>query len=383
MMTTLLRIPVDGKVIQWAIDNGEKNDEDLLKKYSINKWKNAKNKSDYPTFNQLQGFSRDTKIPFRYLIKSSIPEENNDFVKYRTVNNSDVLPSRKLVDTIHQMESRQAWMKQYLLEQKTNHKFDLLNQLSVNIDPISASSNVIDILNLSSVYQSFMTDDDFFSLLKNRISDYGVLVMQNGIVGSNTQRPLNVDEFRAFVLIDDIVPLIFINSKDSKTAKIFSLIHEFIHILLGNNEILNVSPDVDVKDERWINTVTINVLMPKERVLKIVNWNDSPEDNVRKLSRKFHTSILATSIRTVELNIFSQKIVDWAQVEQKNALANKKSSSGGNFYNNAVSRVDLNFANAVISDEATGNMPLSTAADMLGVSLKTYQKTVNKILGLE
>jgi Zn-dependent peptidase ImmA (M78 family) len=192
-----------------------------------------------------------------------------------------------------------------------------------------------------------------------------------------------VDEFRAFVLIDDIVPLIFINSKDSKTAKIFSLIHEFIHILLGNNEILNVSPDVDVKDERWINTVTINVLMPKERVLKIVNWNDSPEDNVRKLSRKFHTSILATSIRTVELNIFSQKIVDWAQVEQKNALANKKSSSGGNFYNNAVSRVDLNFANAVISDEATGNMPLSTAADMLGVSLKTYQKTVNKILGLE
>ncbi|MCH4132052.1 MAG: ImmA/IrrE family metallo-endopeptidase [Companilactobacillus sp.] len=382
-MTTLLRIPVDGKVIQWAIDNGEKNDEDLLKKYSINKWKNAKNKSDYPTFNQLQGFSRDTKIPFRYLIKSSIPEENNDFVKYRTVNNSDVLPSRKLVDTIHQMESRQAWMKQYLLEQKTNHKFDLLNQLSVNIDPISASSNVIDILNLSSVYQSFMTDDDFFSLLKNRISDYGVLVMQNGIVGSNTQRPLNVDEFRAFVLIDDIVPLIFINSKDSKTAKIFSLIHEFIHILLGNNEILNVSPDVDVKDERWINTVTINVLMPKERVLKIVNWNDSPEDNVRKLSRKFHTSILATSIRTVELNIFSQKIVDWAQVEQKNALANKKSSSGGNFYNNAVSRVDLNFANAVISDEATGNMPLSTAADMLGVSLKTYQKTVNKILGLE
>lgn len=85
--------------------------------------------------------------------------------------------------------------------------------------------------------------------------------MQKGGAGLGTNRPLEVNELRAFVLLDDYAPLIFINQKDSYTARIFSLIHEFIHILHGTDELLSGN-DCRIVEERHINKVVAAFLKP-------------------------------------------------------------------------------------------------------------------------
>lgn len=381
-MTAVVRVPVSEDVINWAIEHGEKSEDELLKKYDLQAWKNPKADHDNPTFKQIQSFSRETRIPFNYFFNQEIPQETNNFVKFRTINNTNVQPSRRLIDTIHEMESRQEWMKAYLLKQEDIQQSKLLNSLNVKMDSQDAAKRVISLLKLTDILEKSMTDDDYFTTLRIRLGSLGIMVMQNGIVGTNTHRPLDVAEFRAFVLIDETVPLIFINSADSKKAKIFSLVHEFIHVMLGQNEVLNVSPDVDVADERWINAVTINALLPEQNICATMSKKSSHKKNLMLLSRKFHTSLVATAIRLETLGIYGRAEVKWAQENQKQNLQLKTKSSGGDFYNTAISRVDRRFANAVINNESAGSISISSAADMLGVTLKTYNTTVDKILGM-
>src|SRR5699024_11556870 len=64
-------------------------------------------------------------------------------------------------------------------------------------------------------------------------------VMQNGIALNNTHRPLDLNEFRAFTLVDEYAPLIFINTLDTNNGKTFSLLNEVAHVFLGINSLYN------------------------------------------------------------------------------------------------------------------------------------------------
>lgn len=79
-----------------------------------------------------------------------------------------------------------------------------------------------------------------FKFLLERAEEKGIIVLINGIVGNNTHRKLKVEEIRGFVLYDEISPVVFINNNDAISAKIFTLIHEIIHILIGQSVSFNL-----------------------------------------------------------------------------------------------------------------------------------------------
>ncbi|MFC6290123.1 ImmA/IrrE family metallo-endopeptidase [Levilactobacillus angrenensis] len=374
-----LRVPVSAKVIQWAIAHGEKSADELRRKFQLAAWLHPRTATDLPTFQQIQSFSHETRVPFDYFFRDRVPEEEYAFTALRTINAPAEQPSRRLVETVYTMETRQAWMTDYLLEQDDHSQFQYLRVIDEGMCPATAAKKVADLLALSGLVE--MNDADFLTALRASVSKLGILVIQNGVVGTDSQRPLPVAEFRAMALSDEVSPLIFINDTDNEQAKVFSLLHELIHVLLGYSEILNASLVDDVVSERWVNQVTMNVLLPETAVCAALANGRSVVDGLKFLSRKYHVSLMTAATRLQSLGAADHPLVNWVRTEQQRLDMVERADSGRNRREVDCSRIDLRFAKAVIDREASGELPIASAAAMLDVPLRTYDGVVDALMG--
>jgi Zn-dependent peptidase ImmA (M78 family) len=106
---------------------------------------------------------------------------------------------------------------------------------------------------------SWGTAEDAFRAWVDACEDIGVFVFQSSDV--------DVAEMRGFVLVDPLAPTITINAKDARSARVFTLLHEFGHILLGEEGISNlVLPPhprtPEQKIEVFCNALAAEILVP-------------------------------------------------------------------------------------------------------------------------
>lgn len=68
-----------------------------------------------PTYNQIEKISKASGIPLGYFFLKTPPVEDTSFVEYRTVDSAELSnPSRNLIDTMHDMEIIQDWLRNEL-----------------------------------------------------------------------------------------------------------------------------------------------------------------------------------------------------------------------------------------------------------------------------
>ena len=140
---------------------------------------------------------------------------------------------------MHDMDQVQEWMHDYLFS-TGSPTMEYVGALQKEQSYEIFAQYVRSLLDLPiDWYKESKNANASFSIIRKAISNKGTIVMMSGIVGNNTHRPLSIDESRAFSITDDYAPLIFINSNDSVNGKLFSLLHEFAHICIGENSLFN------------------------------------------------------------------------------------------------------------------------------------------------
>ena len=195
--------------------------------------------------------------------------------------------------------------------------------------------------------------------------------MVSGVVGSNTHRRFNVEEFRGFALADPLAPLIFINGKDSKAAQMFTLAHELAHLWLGESGVSDAQaatqPDEQV--ERWCNAVAAELLVPLEQLRPTYDPENELYDEMQRLARQFKASTLVIVRRLFDLGVFDRETL-WetyrAELERVKALSSKE-STGGNFYNTLDARTGKRFIKALVANTLEGQTQFTAAFRMLGI----------------
>lgn len=310
-----MKVHIEKDVLEWVLQQCQNvaiNDETTM---LLDKWMTGEKT---PTFNQVEKVSKATRIPFGYFFLQEPPVEDTSLLEYRTVHSIDLeTPSRDLMDTIHDMELIQDWIKEDLL-QKGIDPPDFIGAMNVQSDVndfANYSRNILG-LNLKWFLQG-KSSYDSFRYIRNAISNAGVAVMMSGIVGNNTRRSLSIDEFRAFTLIDELAPLIFINSNDSWNGKLFSLLHEFNHIVLGKSSFYNdrYSAQQRVsKLEVLCNAVTAEILVPHQLFLK--EWeilgDAEASEKINVVAKIFRCGTIVVARRALDARFISEDTYDIA-----------------------------------------------------------------------
>lgn len=112
-----------------------------------------------------------------------------------------------------------------------------------------------------------------FNLLRRRAGAAGVFVLLKGDLGSH-HSALDLEFFRGFSLADEIAPFVVVNDRDAKTAWSFTLLHELVHLLLGQTGVSGEHAGNEV--EMFCNGVAGEFLLPSPEVKEAGIGNGMP-----------------------------------------------------------------------------------------------------------
>lgn len=318
-----------------------------------------------PTFNQLSTIAKLINTPTGLLMLSEVVDSGKEKLKFRTFNSAYIDGmSAELQDTITEMRTKQEFLRDEI-----EYELDFLGQFSLKDDYKEVASYIRKRLALPiPIRGSYSNPQSTLNSLRSAVNSIGVFVFISGRIKDNTHRKLDNQEFRGLVLSDKKAPIIFVNGTDTKRGQLFTLIHELVHLFIGDEEIMG---SVDFSDpvEAFVNKVTAEILVPETEFLA----QNSTDDE--ELAKVFKVSRFVIVRRLLDLRQISQ-----AEYNRRTKLLEEefqklpKVSSGGGDYNKVVkARIDSRFFDIVDNAVNQNRLSFTEAFDIVGVSYKGYQ----------
>ena len=366
-----LNIP--SEMYQWAIQRAGHNlDEYLTTHPQIATFVSGEKR---PTVNQLEKFAKSMHVPFGYLLLPAPPKETAPIPMFRGKAGNGKF-DLNVYQTILDVQSRHDWLSEYI-EENELHDCEFAGKYDTRMTIQEMVVVIREHLGLNADWMfEFKNPDTAINFLVERMEEAGICVFFNGIVGNDTHRPIDVDECRGFALVDEPkAPMIFVNNKDSKTAQMFTLAHEFTHILVGVSA--GYAGDYgDYHDhvETYCDMVAAEFLVPG--VLLRDNWT-SIEDS----AKRFNVSRLVIARRAHDLGLISDaEYREFYQRYRAHAAIAKKQKSGGAFYLTAAKRIGKLFAAHVYNAVRSNQISYTEAYRLTGLYGKTFDKFMAKTL---
>ena len=310
--------------------------------------------------------------------------------EYRTIGSKRrQKPSRELIDILDQMTAIQDWMRNELRREQSD-ALPFVGCCSLHDSATEIAQRIRDALALkTNWYREGKNAEDNFNHLRNTLAQHGLLIFTGGKVGANTHRPLDVKEFRAFTLVDAYAPLIFINTTDTANGRLFSLLHETVHVWLGKNSLFNNSEWSDEHVsllEQKCNAVAAELLVPAADFSEIWESSIPVEDMIEGAARHFRCSEAVILRRAYEMKRIPRDVYARMLALQKerweHAKAQKKKSSGGDFYNTLLSNLDHRFLAALERSVIQGNTQDTDAYRLTATNRKTYRGALERMGGV-
>lgn len=200
-----------------------------------------------------------------------------------------------------------------------------------------------------------------------------------------SQRSLKDPTVRAFSKVDADQAVIVVSTKDESHPRIFSMLHEYCHVVLHSTGVCDLLDHSDV--ERYCNKVAAGVLLPPALLSRL--WTpgafSGPDEMADKalqtISGRAHVSQQALLIALRDRGTISQDLYDSMEARRaaRRGGGGKKQKGSPTYYTVEINKVGRLYAHRVVDALSEGVIDRQDASVLLGVGEQNIAKYRNAL----
>jgi Zn-dependent peptidase ImmA (M78 family)/transcriptional regulator with XRE-family HTH domain len=270
-----------------------------------------------PTIAQLRNAAKAYKRPLAIFYLPAPPADFQPLRDYRRVPDAQLGKlSPELLATIRRARAvRETAIE---LSELADEPLGSAPQLGRAGDPEGFGADARELLGVTLAQQATWRDQRrALNAWIDAVSRLDILVLQ--------AQSIAVEEMRGFSISAERLPVIVLNGADMPRGRIFTLLHEFAHVLMQADGVCDVAPQNRARGpsdeiEIFCNRVAAATLMPLAAFRSEPELRDAPadgrwtEDVVRALSERY-----SVSAETVVRRLYAMKLTNWEFVQEKQA----------------------------------------------------------------
>ena len=268
---------VNPEILAWARETAGLSREDAVRKLGIrdargmraaDRLSSLESGETKPTRPTLVKMAKQYRRPLVTFYLSKPPRTGDRGADFRTLPNEPDPAANALLDAlIRDVQARQSMVRAALEDQEENEPLPFIgsNKMSDGQKVVLASLKKLIDVSLSE-YCSQPTASAAFDLLRESASRAGVFTLLKSDLGSY-HTSMDTEVFRGFSIADEVAPFVVINDQDARAAWSFTLLHELVHLILGQSGIGNSSSDN--KMEKFCDDIAGEFLLPESEAKQL------------------------------------------------------------------------------------------------------------------
>ena len=388
-MTTPVRAHINPKLLVWArecclMDIVYAASKLGIDQEKLEKWENGELS---PTVRQLRNLATAYRVNFGALFLPEPPATFTPPVKdYRLHHGAiaEEIDPEIAIDLRLHLNAREIALE---LEADLGEDFEPFRlACSLEDSPAQVAEIIRAELGISTqVQKKFRESRVAFNTWRDAVANSGVLVIQSSKVA--------LSDMRGYSVFFEQLPLVVVNRKDAYSARTFTLIHEFTHLLLRSSGLCDLSsesgrPPHEQKLEVFCNAVASQTLVPDSVLLSYAGireigreaWTD---EILGKIARDFGVSREVILRKLLDHGLTTQAFYQENRERYTQEAIEYKQKQKGGFVPPAVDVVSTKgkqYVSLVFEALNSSVITAADAADFLGVKAKHFS-TIEANLG--
>ena len=307
-MSKIIRAEITPSTISWAIrySNIDRNILSSKMGVPLDKIESWDKGEAFPTINQLFKLAKICDVPFSLFFFDSPPDDFpisiNDYRKFQLEYGPNELSYELTLEIRNATRIRKISLDLYEEMDITPPEFSF-TIIPANQSKIKLAQEIRAFLGISFYQQSKWSQKrTAFNQWRRALENKSIIVLQS------TQ--VNVETMRGFSLSESPLPVIVVNRKDELSGRIFSLLHEFVHIATNTSGLCDFLSETEI--EVFCNSLAAEILMPNDDFLRevmttTISPNNPTEYEISKLSKIFSVSKISVVRHLLTKNFISKE----------------------------------------------------------------------------